>query len=110
MNRQCLGLFIAYALLEVFPAHAAPNSAAISQRAGEIFATDNCAQCHAIGKLGFSPYAKAPPFRVVANKYKLEYLQEALAEGILTGHNTMPEFILSPRQIDDLLAYLQTLK
>ena len=78
--------------------------------AGEEFAVQNCGRCHAIAATGASPYANAPPFRVVARKYKLEYLQEALAEGIITGHNPMPEFILTPVQIDNLLAYFKTLK
>lgn len=83
---------------------------AADQSAGNIFATNNCARCHATGKTGNSPYPKAPPFRIIARKYVLEDLSEALAEGIFTGHNTMPEFTLSTRQIDDLLAYLNTLK
>lgn len=83
---------------------------AADQIAGKEFAAQNCSRCHAISATDASPYAKAPPFRVVARKYKLEYLQEALAEGIVTGHNTMPEFILTPVQIDDLLAYFETLK
>jgi cytochrome c len=86
------------------------ESLAADQISGETFAKDNCARCHAIDKSSASPYHKALPFRVIAGKYKLEFLQEALAEGIVTGHNVMPEFILSPKQIDDLLAYFQTLK
>jgi cytochrome c len=33
-----------------------------------------------------------------------------LAEGITTGHPTMPEFRLDPDQIHDLLSYLKTLE
>ena len=83
---------------------------AAERSAGAILAENNCARCHAIDKIGLSPNRKAPPFRVISHKYKLEYLQEALAEGIVTGHNMMPEFVLTPKQIDDLLAYFQTLK
>jgi hypothetical protein len=35
---------------------------------------------------------------------------EALAEGINTGHAAMPEFVLDPDQIHDLLSYLKTLE
>ncbi len=35
---------------------------------------------------------------------------EALAEGIVTGHPTMPEFRLEPDQIHDLLSFLKTLE
>lgn len=83
---------------------------AADQKTGEIFARDNCSRCDSITKTGHSPYAKAPTFRFIAHQYKPEYLQEALAEGIVTGHNIMPEFVLSTRQIDDLIAYIQTLK
>jgi cytochrome c len=79
-------------------------------RAGQIFAVENCSRCHAIGGAGLSPNRKAPPFRLVARKYKLEDLEEGFAEGIVTGHNTMPEFTLTPRQIDDLLAHMRRLK
>jgi mono/diheme cytochrome c family protein len=37
-------------------------------------------------------------------------LEEALAEGINTGHADMPAFELSPNQIHDLLSYLKTLE
>ena len=37
-------------------------------------------------------------------------LAEALAEGIDTGHPTMPMFTLEPDQINDLLSFLKSLK
>ena len=43
-------------------------------------------------------------------RYPIETLAESLAEGIQTGHPTMPEFQLEPDQIGDLLAYLKTLE
>jgi cytochrome c len=79
-------------------------------RAGAAFATENCSRCHATGGTGLSPNRRAPSFRAIARKYKLEDLEESFAEGIMTGHNTMPEFTLSPQQIDDLLAHLRRLK
>ncbi|MCA3564443.1 MAG: c-type cytochrome [Methylocystis sp.] len=83
---------------------------AADARAGERFAQENCSRCHAIGRAGGSPLANAPPLRTIARKYKLQDLEEGLAEGIVTGHNIMPEFTLTPPQIDDLLAYLRRLK
>jgi cytochrome c len=79
-------------------------------RAGRVFAIRNCAGCHAIGATGASPTRKAPTFRAVARKYNPSDLEEALAEGIVTGHNAMPEFVLTPQQIDDLLAHLKQLR
>jgi cytochrome c len=100
---------IALAVTVIFVASSSGGSAA-DPRAGEVFAVENCSRCHAIGVSGVSPNQKAPPFRAVARKYKLEDLEEGFAEGIVTGHNAMPEFTLSPRQIDDLLAHMRRLK
>ena len=80
---------------------------------GRAFAQRNCATCHAIGPAGASPYAPAPPFRTLHERYDVEALAEALAEGIVVGHGgarQMPQFVLTPTQIDDLLAYLKSLE
>jgi len=77
---------------------------------GQTFAQTNCGRCHAIGKVGESPLAIAPPFRTLHTRYPIEDLAEAFAEGITTGHPTMPEFVLDPAQINDLTAYLRTLE
>jgi mono/diheme cytochrome c family protein len=80
-----------------------------SQR-GLVFVQAHCAQCHAIGKVGASPLAIAPPFRELHLRYPVESLQESLAEGIMTGHPTMPEFRLDPGQINSVISYLKTLE
>jgi mono/diheme cytochrome c family protein len=77
---------------------------------GEAFAAANCAQCHAIGRTGTSPLAAAPALRDLHRRYPVSQLAEALAEGITSGHSTMPEFQLNQPQIADLLAYLTTLE
>lgn len=71
---------------------------------------ENCARCHAIDETGQSPLAKAPPFRDVVKRYDPANLEEALAEGIVTGHNEMPEFAFTPDQITDIIAYLDSLR
>jgi len=43
-------------------------------------------------------------------RYPVESLAEALAEGVVTGHPSMPEFALDPAQINDLTDYLKTLE
>jgi mono/diheme cytochrome c family protein len=75
---------------------------------GQKIAEAECAKCHAIGKEGTSPLTSAPPFRTFSQKWPVEDLQEALAEGISVGHGPMPEFILEPVEIADLIAYLLT--
>jgi cytochrome c len=87
-------------------------AAAQSGRAqrGQVFVQTNCSGCHAVGRFGDSPLAIAPPFRTLHTRYPVEELAEALAEGITTGHPSMPEFKLDPAQINDVIAYLQTLE
>ena len=80
---------------------------------GRALAERNCATCHAVGRTGSSPYEPAPPFRTLHERYDVEALAEALAEGIVVGHGgarQMPRFVLTPPQIDDLLAYLKSLE
>lgn len=80
--------------------------AAEGQRLAEI----HCARCHAIGAEGESRHPLAPPFRTLSRNYPVNTLEEAFAEGILVGHRDMPEFQLEPSQIDDLVAYLQSVQ
>ena len=85
-------------------------AASPDQQRGKTFALNNCARCHAIDHVGQSPLKIAPPFRTLHKRYPIETLAESLAEGIQTGHPTMPEFRLDPDQIHDLLSYLKTLE
>ena len=90
----------------------AENALAQDARAqrGRTFAQTNCASCHAIGRVGESPLRIAPPFRTLHTRYPVENLAEAFAEGIVTGHPTMPQFRLDAAQIGDLLAYPKMLE
>lgn len=93
----------------LLPLAASAQSAPEVQR-GITLARTNCARCHSIDKVSPSPLAIAPPFRDLHKRYKVENLQEALAEGIVTGHPTMPEFRFEPDQIRDFIAFLNSLK
>jgi mono/diheme cytochrome c family protein len=77
---------------------------------GRTFAQINCASCHSIGRTGESPVRIAPTFRSLHTRYAIENLAEAFAEGIVTGHPTMPQFQLDAAQIGDLLAYMRSLE
>jgi mono/diheme cytochrome c family protein len=97
------------ALVAVLWAWSQPASAA-SIVQGRRLAQVYCAKCHAIDKVSPSPLTIAPPFRTLHQRYPIESLQEALAEGILTGHPTMPEFRFDPDQISDFLTFLKSLE
>ena len=85
-------------------------AASKAEQRGKAFARANCARCHAIDRTSVSPLRIAPPFRTLHQRYPVENLGEALAEGISTGHADMPVFELTPNQIHDLLSYLKTLE
>jgi cytochrome c len=101
---------IAFAAIGLIAAVASASAQSGRAQRGEVFLRTNCGQCHAIGRVGESPLPIAPPFRTLHERYPVEDLAEALAEGIITGHPTMPEFQLDPAQINDVMAYLKTLE
>ena len=81
--------------------------------AGKGLAVTYCAVCHDISNSNHSPQEAAPPFAEIVTRWPVEYLAEALAEGISVNHEQtiqMPEFTFEPGQIDDLLAYLESLQ
>jgi mono/diheme cytochrome c family protein len=84
--------------------------AASSVEQGRRLALQYCAKCHSIDKLSPSRLKVAPPFRTLHERYPIEMLQEALAEGIVTGHPAMPEFRFDSDQVGDFIAFLKTLE
>jgi cytochrome c len=87
-----------------------PCNAAPSVAAGKAFAQANCSHCHSIDKFTPSTLAIAPPFRTLHERYPVESLEEALGEGITTGHQNMPEFKLDPGQVGDFISFLKSLE
>jgi mono/diheme cytochrome c family protein len=85
------------------------QSSPTAQR-GLNLAMANCSRCHAVDKLSPSPLALAPPFRDLHLRYPVENLAEALGEGIVTGHQNMPEFRLDPGQVSDFIDFLKALE
>lgn len=84
--------------------------AASSVVQGKRLALTYCAKCHSIDKVSRSPLRIAPPFRTLHERYPVETLQEPLAEGIVVGHPTMPQFSFDADQIGDFIAFLKTLE
>ncbi len=97
---SALALMLASAGL---PATAQPNISA--ERGGEI-AERWCVECHATG--GAKAADVGPPFPDIARRQSPDYLRGFLTNPHLRG--LMPPFDLSRQQIDDIIAYMQTLK
>lgn len=107
MNCRVANLVVALCL--ILPGAAAAQMSPSEQR-GQTFVRANCSTCHATDKVSESPLKLAPPFRDLHRQYPVENLQEALVEGIRTGHVNMPEFRLDAGQASDVIAFLKTLE
>jgi mono/diheme cytochrome c family protein len=97
------------AILLVF-AVARPALAADELARGEALLKRDCASCHAVGRAGASPRAEAPAFRTLGTRYPIESLEEALGEGIMSGHPDMPEFRFDADEVGDIIGYLKSIQ
>jgi mono/diheme cytochrome c family protein len=98
------------ALSLAFPVVAHAAEPRDSEARGRLLVQKNCGMCHVVGKTGSSPFRAAPPFRDLNQRYKLDDLEEALAEGIITGHPAMPEFRFSPAEVNDIINYMKSIQ
>jgi len=98
----------------VAPSPAAPASSIGAAEMGDPalglrYAQQSCASCHAVAPGDTaSPNLDAPAFDAVANTPGMTRV--ALNVWLHTPHPTMPNLIVDPDRIDDLSAYLATLK
>jgi mono/diheme cytochrome c family protein len=104
MRKTLLALALFFALS---PLATAQDSA---ESRGEALLTRNCARCHAVGRTDISLHAEAPPFRTLSRRYPIEALEEALGEGLVSGHPDMPEFRFSAPDVGAIVAYLNSIQ
>jgi cytochrome c len=98
-------LIVALGLVVVLPTAIAQDG-----KRGEELLTKACASCHAVGRTGDSPSKEAPAFRTLGKRYPVESLEEALGEGILSGHPDMPEFSFDANDVGAIIAYLKSIQ
>jgi cytochrome c len=87
-----------------------PAAAADDLKRGEELLGKNCASCHAVTRAGESPSKDAPAFRTLGQRYPIEALEEALGEGIMSGHPDMPEFKFDADDVGGIIAYLKSIQ
>ena len=97
------------ALLVAGCASSPPDGHEARERGRQLAAT-HCSSCHATGVTGDSPAPEAPPFRELSRNYRVDTLEEALAEGISVGHPAMPQFEFAPDDVTALVDYLQSIQ
>ena len=77
--------------------------AANEQHGAQVFVSKSCFACHAIGGAGGR---RGPDLTTVASRVP----RDRIVERILNGGNAMPQFAgaISPQDLDDLVAFLET--
>ena len=98
------------ALALVLPLAAPASAVEPNPEHGKALVELNCGRCHGVGVDDESPHPQAPPFRTLSERYPIDAIEEAFAEGIVTGHPDMPEFAATPEQISDIIAYISSLQ
>jgi cytochrome c len=104
MRPLSLGVYLSF----VVSAAAAEDMSALHR--GEALLVRNCSRCHAIGSIGDSRHPQAPLFRALAKRYPVESLEEALGEGIISGHPDMPEFRFNGEDVGAIVIYLKSIQ
>lgn len=78
-------------------------------KAGLEYAKGACAECHEVENVdSFSPNPDAPTFKEVANTPGMT--PRALSVWFKTSHPTMPDFIIKPDDLDNIIAYIMSLR
>lgn len=95
-------------LAAVPPVGSAADEAQLKR--GEELLQRDCARCHAVGRTGDSPRKEAPAFRTLGQRYPIDALEEALAEGIMSGHPDMPEFSFDADDVGAIIEYLKSIQ
>ena len=87
---------------------AATGASAASATRGKTLVQHECASCHAAEPGEQSPNPKAPTFAAVANEPSAT--PYSLHVFLQTTHTTMPNFVIQSDDIDDIVAYIGSLK
>ncbi len=92
----------------IAPAAVRAQDAIGNAAAGRRLATGWCSNCHGGDPSAAEPLMPAPYFAEIANRrdttgYKLRVF-------LRTPHTRMPNYVLSPDEIDDLVAYIMSLR
>ena len=90
------------------------SATALSQQLGSIteghmLAETVCADCHAVDKGALrSRNDHAPTFETIAHTPGMTPM--AVRVWLRSAHREMPNLVLKPNEVDDVIAYLETLK
>ncbi|WP_072377379.1 cytochrome c [Hyphomicrobium sp. NDB2Meth4] len=103
--QRLAGLFALCFLVLVIPAGAVELG---NKAEGHDYAQKFCTECHAIEKDEAMLFSEVPSFQEVANSEGMS--PRALSVWLRTSHPNMPDFIIPPDDIDNLVAYIMSLR
>lgn len=76
---------------------------------GETYARQVCAACHAVGRgEDMSPIANAAPFQEIMDRPEMTGM--AVAAWLQSEHDNMPHMVPKGEEMNDLIAYMLSLK
>jgi len=75
---------------------------------GHVYAQKFCTDCHAVEKDENLLFGDIPTFQDVANSEGMS--PRALAVWLRTSHPNMPDFIIPPDDMDNVIAYIMSLR
>lgn len=108
MNSDMKRIFLAAVAVIGLASHANAQTTADPQK-GAALAKSVCAQCHAVQDSQLkSPDPMAPSFTAIANAPGMT--DRALRVWLQSSHPTMPNFILTGDEKNDVIAYLLSLQ
>jgi len=105
-----VGLVLAAGAGACHPLAPAGSAGASGPNPGLAFAKSACGGCHAVERQSVSPNSNAPPFAAIVNQEGLT--GNTLSSWLRNAHNYPDEmkFALEGDTIDDLVAYMLTLR
>ena len=109
-SRGLAGFALAFAAAACQPLAPAARTATAEPQPGLAFARGACSGCHAVDRRSVSPDPNAPPFAAIVNQQGVT--RNTLAAWLRNAHNYPDEmkFTLERRNVDDLAAYMLTLR
>jgi cytochrome c len=109
MKLLILALSMIVASAVIVPAAVHAEDADVLKQ-GQALLAKECSRCHGIGRSDASRHPQAPLFRTLSKRYPIESLEEALGEGIISGHPDMPEFQFDADDVGAIVAYLKSIQ
>ncbi|MDO8411852.1 MAG: cytochrome c [Phenylobacterium sp.] len=87
----------------------APTALSPAAERGQQFVLRACAGCHAVAGREASPNAVAPAFASIRMRHTEVGLERSLAQIAREGHGEMPPIYMTGAEMDDIVAYIESL-